>query len=166
MMLTKINWFSVVEKFVLVCKTISQVQNVPTVNSIEYFVLIFRRKMMLTKSIDFQWKMFPWFSIQNHNFKNIAKSIEKCLWSTNMNSWKCLDRVFNTKNDSIKSIAKSIEIVISIWHINDKNLWDFNNENLWDINEENRIDFHQKNHVFKTIWISNWNICIDFPHKK
>ena len=111
-----------------------------TVNSIEHFVLIFLRKMMLTKSIDFQWKMFPWFSIQNHNFKNIAKSIEKCLWSTNTNSWKCLDRVFNTKNNSIKSIAKSIEIIISIRHINDKNPWDFNDENLWDFDDENRID--------------------------
>ena len=54
----------------------------------------------------------------------------------------CFDTVFNTKNDSIKSIGKSKEIVISILHFDDTNLWDFNDENLGDLNEENRIDFH------------------------
>ena len=44
------------------------------------------------KSIDFQLKNLHWFSIQNNNFKYIAKSIEKCLWYTNPNVWKRSDR--------------------------------------------------------------------------
>ena len=56
-------------------------------------------------------------------------------------SWKCFDRIFNTKNDSFKSIAKWIEVVISIWQFDDINLLDFNDQNLWDFSDENRIDF-------------------------
>ena len=70
--------------------------------------------------IDFQYKF--------ESGKNLLFSREYLYWFSIQ------------KNDRLKSIAKSIEIVILIWLFDETNIWDFNDENLWDFDDENRID--------------------------
>ena len=84
-----------------------------------------------------------WFSGEIEAGKNLLFAMEFCIG------------IQYKKMTVSKVKAKSIEIVISIWHMGDTNLWDFNDENLWDFDDENRIDFQWKISVVKNILIFN-----------